>query len=259
MLAPLRAQTPSTLSGTITNSGGAAVANAKVSVKNSATGQTVEAQTNAAGAYSVPNLPAGEYEVSVSAEGLGTKTSTVTLAPGVPQTVNLALEAAGAPSLKDLGFTPEQTQGSAEQQARLDRRSHMLKIHQRLGLITAAPLLATIITANGAAGRNSSASGRELHAALGSITAGMYFTTAYFSIFAPRVPGTTTRGPIKLHKALAWIHGPGMILTPLLGALAYEQRSNGQKVHGIASAHGVVAGTTAVAYGLAILSVSVKF
>jgi hypothetical protein len=50
-----------------------------------------------------------------------------------------------------------------------------------------------------------------------------------------------------------------MILTPLLGALAFEQRSNGQKIHGIASAHGVVAGTTAVAYGLAILSVSVKF
>jgi hypothetical protein len=257
--ASLWAQGEASLSGTVTNPSGAPVANAKVSVKNSGTGQTTESQTNASGLYSVSNLPPGEYEVSVSAEGVGTKTSTVTLAAGSQQTVNIALDAAGAPSLKDLGFTPEQSQGSAAQQALLDRRSHMLKIHQRLGLITAAPLLATIITANGAAGRHGTQSGRDLHAALGSVTAGMYFTTAYFSLFAPKIQGTPTRGPIRLHKALAWIHGPGMILTPLLGAMAFEQRSNGQKVHGIASAHGVVAATTGIAYGLALLSVTVKF
>jgi len=259
--APLWPQATSTLSGAITNTSGVAVANAKVLARNTATGQTMEVQTNAAGVYSVPNLPPGDYQVSVSAEGLSPKASNVTLAGGLPQTLNLSLEAAGpeAPSLKDLGFTPEQSQGSAANQALLDRRSHMLRIHQRLGLITAAPLLATVITSNGAAGRRSTASGRDLHATLGSVTAGLYFTTAYFSIFAPKVPGTPTRGPIKLHKVLAWIHGPGMILTPALGAMAFEQRSNGQKVHGIASAHGVVAATTAIAYGLAIASVSIKF
>lgn len=50
-----------------------------------------------------------------------------------------------------------------------------------------------------------------------------------------------------------------MILTPVLGAMAFEQRSNGQKIHGIASAHSVVAATTAIAYGLAIASVTIKF
>ena len=82
---------------------------------------------------------------------------------------------------------------------------------------------------------------------------------AYFAIRAPRVPGTTARGPIRLHKALAWVHGPGMILTPILGALAYEQKNKGEKVHGIASAHGPVAAVTAAAFGAALLSVSVKF
>ena len=163
------------------------------------------------------------------------------------------------PSLKDLGISPDQSQGSAQDQARLDRRSHMLKIHQRLGLITLAPLVATLVTANGAAGRNSSASGRELHGALGVTTASLYLTTAYFAIRAPKIPGTKARGPIVLHKALACIHGPGMVLTPILGAMAYAQRNNGQKVHGIASAHSAVAAVTGVAYGAAMLSVMIKF
>jgi len=120
-------------------------------------------------------------------------------------------------------------------------------------------LIATLVSSNGAAGRHGTASGRELHAALGGVTAGLYLTTASFAIFAPKVPGTTVRGSIRLHRALAWIHGPGMVLTPILGALADEQRNRGEKVHGIASAHGAVAVVTGAAYGLAILSVSIKF
>jgi hypothetical protein len=83
--------------------------------------------------------------------------------------------------------------------------------------------------------------------------------TAYYAIRAPRIPGTETRGPIRVHKALAWIHGPGMILTPILGAIAYDQKSKGERVHGIASAHLPVAIVTAGAFGAALLSVSVKF
>jgi hypothetical protein len=164
-----------------------------------------------------------------------------------------------APSLQDLGLSPEQTQGSAEDQARLDRRTHMLKIHQRLGLITTVPLFATILTSGGAAGRKSSATGRDIHGALGAVSTDLYFMTAYYAIRAPRVPGTATRGPIRLHKALAWIHGPGMILTPILGAMAYSQENRGERVHGIAKAHSAVAYVTSAAYAAAILSVSLKF
>jgi hypothetical protein len=164
-----------------------------------------------------------------------------------------------APSLQDLGLSPEQTQGSAQDQARLDRRTHMLKIHQRLGLITTIPLLATFLTSSGAAGRKSSATGRDIHGALGAVTTDLYFTAAYFAIRAPRVPGTATRGPIRLHKALAWIHGPGMILTPILGAMAYSQENRGERVHGIAKAHSAVAIVTGAAYAASILSVSFKF
>lgn len=257
-----QAQGGAVLSGTVTGPAGATVANAAVSIQNLATGRTMEVHTDAGGAYTASDLAPGDYQVSVASAGLS-QTSKVTLAAGARQTLNLALAGAaappGAPSLGDLGFTPQQAAGNAREQARLDRRSHMLKTHQRLGLITTAPLIATLIVANGAAGRHSTASGRELHAALGSVTAGLYLTTASFALFAPKIQGTPTRGPIRVHKALAWIHGPGMILTPILGALAYEQRSKGEKVHGIAQAHGAVGIVTAAAYGAAIISVSIKF
>jgi len=43
-------------------------------------------------------------------------------------------------ALGDLGFTPQQSQPNAQLQVLLDKRTEMLKIHQRLGLITTIPM-----------------------------------------------------------------------------------------------------------------------
>jgi carboxypeptidase family protein len=249
--------TGSSLSGTIASAAGAGVPNAKVAAKNLGTGQTAETQTDSTGHYNVPNLVAGDYEISVSAEGYSTNTLKVTVAAGASQTANVAL--AGVLSLEDLGISSAQAQGTAEMQARLNKRSHMLMLHQRFGLIAAIPLIATVATSFGAGGRSTSTADRWAHLALGSAAGDLYFTSAYFAIRAPGIPGTPRRGQIRVHRALAWIHGPGMILTPILGAIAFDQKSKGEKVHGIASAHGAVAIVTAAAYGAAIVSVSFKF
>jgi hypothetical protein len=290
---PLRAQdTTATLSGTITDHTGRVLPNVKVSVKNLATGQSVDAETNSDGLYIVPKLAIGDYEVSISAAE-GANTARVTLSAGATQKVNLLLgtppsssspssssskvtpatpppvsieslpNAPSAnksePSLEDLGFSKTEIQSNAAQQALLDKRTRMLKIHQRMGLITTIPLIATVVTSLNAGGKSEGTASRDLHVALGSLTGDLYGITAWYAIRAPRIEGAKKRGPIRFHEAMAWIHGPGMILTPILGTMAFEQKNNGEKVHGIASAHGPVAIVTAGAFGAALLSVSVKF
>jgi len=149
-------------------------------------------------------------------------------------------------------------------QARLNKRTEMLKIHQRLGIITLAPMVAALITGptvkvkgkDGQILKVPSSTNLDFHAALGSATAALYFASAYYGELAPRIPGEKKRGAIRTHVALAFIHGPGMILTPILGALAFNQEQNGEKVHGIASAHGAVATVTALAYGASIVAVA---
>jgi hypothetical protein len=245
------------LSGVVKDSTGKPVPNARVSLKNVSTAQTAETHSDLLGHYRFESLAPAEYELSASAEGLAAKTLTISVSTS-PQTAAIALTSAG-PSLSDLGFSTAETQTNPQEQARLDRRTHMLKIHQKMGLITAGPLAATIITGFAAGGRRTSSGTRDFHAALGSATAGLYFTTAYFAIRAPKIEGTHSRGPIRLHKTLAWIHGPGMILTPILGAIAFDQKSKGEKIHGIAQLHGPVAIMAGAAFGAALLSVSVKF
>ena len=270
------------LTGRVTDASGGAVANASVTARSIDSGQKQTANTESDGTYKL-ELPAGNYRLTFEAAGFKSlEISSATVSGTVPEVLDGKLEkgeqfngkptpteqenlpnapssSTTAPSLSDLGLSPEQTQGNAREQALLDKRTHMLKIHQRMGLITTIPLIATVAISFNAGGKSTSSASRDLHAALGGLTGDLYGITAYYAIRAPRVPGTKKRGPIKFHEAMAWIHGPGMILTPILGIIAFDQKNNGEKVHGIASAHNPVAIVTAGAFGAALLSVSVKF
>jgi hypothetical protein len=285
MLAPsLIAQTAGkgVLTGKVTDPSGGVVANASVTATSIDSGQKQNATTGPEGTYEL-ELPEGNYQLTFQAAGFKTlEISSATVSGTAPEVLDGKLErgeavnsnpaltqqenlpnapssSTNAPSLSDLGLSPEQTRGNPQEQALLDKRTHMLKIHQRMGLITTIPLVATVILGPGAGGKSEGTATRDLHVALGSLTGDLYGITAYYAIRAPRIPGTKKRGPIKFHEAMAWIHGPGMILTPILGAMAFSQKNNGEKVHGIAQAHGPVAIVTAGAFGAALLSVSVKF
>lgn len=271
-----------TLSGKVSDSAGHAVPSATVSAKSVATGQSFAAETNSDGMYSIRDLAGGDYQVSAVAGELQAPPIKVTLAAA--QTTDLTVSPApkggeglpnapqqqstppspNAPSLSDLGFTTQQTQANSELQARLAKRTEMLKIHQRLGLITAIPMAATLITGplakakgkNGETITEPTQANLDFHAALGGLTTALYFTTASYAIFAPRIPNNPKHGGIRWHEALAWIHGPGMILTPILGYMAYQQENSGEKAHGFPAQHGTVAWITAGAYGASIVAVS---
>jgi hypothetical protein len=283
---PLMAQADGrgALTGTVTDPSGAPVVFAIVTATSVDTCQTRPEVTETDGSYHF-SLPPGNYRVRFESFGYRTaeissasinasetavlngkleadpQTGSKTTAPGQDQKTPPPKNPT-EPSLEDLGISSAQAQGNAKTQALLDKRTHMLKMHQRLGLITIAPFVATLVAstnAKGSHGMPASATGRDVHSVLGLVTTDLYFTTAYYAIRAPKIAGTKTRGPIRVHKAMAWIHVPGMILTPILGSIAYSQENRGEKVHGIAKYHGPVAIVTGAAFGVAVASVTFKF
>lgn len=67
------AQTTASIQGTVTDQSGAAIANAKVTVKNTALGIERTTQTTSTGAYEIPALPPGIYSVQVQQSGFETQ------------------------------------------------------------------------------------------------------------------------------------------------------------------------------------------
>jgi hypothetical protein len=94
--------------GTVTDPSGAVLSGAQVTIVNTATGRTIDATSNSAGAYSSGPLSPGIYKVSVSQKGFSTVTTTTTVQVGNTSTVN---------SKMTLGqeTTTIEVQGSTEQ------------------------------------------------------------------------------------------------------------------------------------------------
>lgn len=98
LAAPVRiaGQTPRArdLSGTVTAALGTRVSNARVVVKNAATGNTVSVITREDGAYRVTSLVPGQYEVTVTAAGFAGAQTSLTMEASGDQVVNFVLQAA---------------------------------------------------------------------------------------------------------------------------------------------------------------------
>src|SRR5258706_11024159 len=92
--APMYSQvTGAPRSGTVPDATGGVIPGADVSIKNTAPGLTKAVTVDSAGFYTAPNLPAGVYEVRVTANGFSTAIqSNLTLAVGAQQLLNFPLK-----------------------------------------------------------------------------------------------------------------------------------------------------------------------
>ncbi len=82
------------ISGTVTDSSGAVIPNAAVTVTNSATNLVRTTQTDDSGFYTVTNLPVGTYSVQVERTGFKKANQTDNaLAADTRLTINVSLEA----------------------------------------------------------------------------------------------------------------------------------------------------------------------
>ena len=96
LVSPALAQQRGSISGKVLDPDGLALPGATVVVTNAGTGFTREAITAETGAYSVPNLEPGTYDVAVTMAGFGNASRTgMVLSPGSSVTLELKLTVAG--------------------------------------------------------------------------------------------------------------------------------------------------------------------
>jgi iron complex outermembrane receptor protein len=131
-LSQLQAQQNGTISGTVIDQAGKAIGDAKVELKNDATGAARSASTGAEGKFSVPDLATGIYSITVSAPGFALASrsgaqlnagatldvpitmSVESVASSITVTETVSLAAATAPSGNTLEATSAKTEVSSE-------------------------------------------------------------------------------------------------------------------------------------------------
>ena len=151
-------------------------------------------------------------------------------------------------STKDFEITPKQML----EQKTLEKRHSMLKTHETLGLATLGLMTATMFTGGSAIGSNT-------HMYLGMTTGLLYFTTAYYSLSAPKPAGIKDRGNIVWHKRLAWIHFPAMVLAPVLGYIYKKNEEEGRKSSSLVKQHSAVAGVGYGAFAISAALMTIEF
>lgn len=96
-----------TILGTVTDSSGAVVSNAEVTVRSQATNLQVTATTNGSGLYQIPNLPIGDYSVTIAKSGFQNEVHPqILVRANLATTVNGSLQVGAAATTVEVTATP---------------------------------------------------------------------------------------------------------------------------------------------------------
>lgn len=155
-------------------------------------------------------------------------------------------------NLSDLGISQESLAPSPELQQKLEDRRFYLRQHQIWGLVSAGAMAMALL------------SGGEgdlppEHPFFAGLAVTSYAAAFYTSWKAPEMENESHTGGTAWHRRLAWIHFPGMVLTPILGYMAAKKLNKGEKLDGPEKYHKDVAGVTAATLALAAITVSFEF
>ncbi|HEY6939499.1 MAG TPA: carboxypeptidase-like regulatory domain-containing protein [Terriglobales bacterium] len=93
--------------GTVTDSSGAVVAGAQITLDNAASGFHVSKASDTRGLYAFPQLPPGTYTISVKAEGFAAQNKQATLLVNQPATINFSLSVSGTTTTVDVSAEAE--------------------------------------------------------------------------------------------------------------------------------------------------------
>lgn len=137
-------------------------------------------------------------------------------------------------TLKDLSFTEEEIKVDPITTQMMEVRHSKLQTHQKLGLATMIAMTTTFLLAD-------NANKNDAHKIAGITSGLLYWTTAYFSLSAPKPEAIKNSGSSEIHRSLAWIHAPLMAIVPVLGYLHKENDLKGKESTGIIKAHGALA------------------
>jgi cytochrome b561 len=162
-------------------------------------------------------------------------------------------------TLGDLGFKKEEIKVDQKTIQMMEVRQDKLQLHQKLGLATMAAMTATLLLAESAEAEGGTYNPDNIHKYAGIATGLLYWTTAYFSLSAPKPPELKDTGSTKLHKSLAWVHGPLMAIVPVLGYLHDQNNKKGKESSGLVDAHGSVASVAYATFMAAGLSMYFDF
>src|SRR5262245_51259589 len=151
-----------TLTGTITDNAGGKVRDAKVTITNVNTQVVRETKTTSDGHYTVPYLPAGQYEITVETQGFKkAQVKAITLTVGLTATVDISLEPGVVTDAVDVtaGATQLESQSGSLGNVVVNEQLRELPLLNRnpFGLATLAP--GVIAAGNTGTGRLSMAVG----------------------------------------------------------------------------------------------------